>query len=345
MLNNHTMPKQKAPKGAASSAASSDQITDPRFTNFLTDPRFRLPSKKHTRTKIDKRFSSLLKDPDVLNSSKVDRYGRKLETNSKRNKALEKLYVEESDEDEKPKKHSNVAEDSDDDEEVDNELGIGEDDLDDDEEVEAELKKAASYDPARGGGFSESDSSDEDEEPEVEIEEADFPDLQAESAEVEMGEVTSRLAVVNMDWDHIRAVDLMAVFQSFVPTGGRIRKISVYQSDFGTERIAREETEGPEFGDAVSDEGEEESADSEDSDDDEKIKKKLQQEDDGQELNSSKYRQYQLERLRYYYAVMECSDNDTAQKIYEATDGREYLSSANAFDLRFIPEGTEFDNV
>jgi hypothetical protein len=316
------MPKQKAPKGAASS--DSAEIKDPRFSNFATDARFRLPSKKSTRTKVDKRFAALLKDEDVVGGAKVDRYGRKLEAGAKK-KALDQLYVAEESEGE------------------------------DDEAVEKELEKAKAYDPARGGGFSSSeDESDDEEDGGVEIEEADFPDLQAEQAGLEMGEVTSRIAVVNMDWDHIRAIDLMAVFQSFVPSGGKIRKISVYQSDFGTERLAREEAEGPEFRDSAKraadeneEENEKETDDSEpDSDDEEEeIKKQLQMEDDGQEVDSTKLRQYQLDRLRYYYAVMECSDDETAQQIYESTDGSEYLSSANFFDLRFIPDGTEFDNM
>lgn len=317
-----TMPKQKAPKGKLS--ANSADISDPRFSNFATDARFRLPSKKQTRTKIDKRFSALLKDEDVVGGAKVDRYGRKLDAGAKK-KALERLYVAEESEGE------------------------------DDEVVQKELDKAKAYDPARGGGFSSSEDETEDEEDGgVEIEEAEFPDLQAEQTGLEMGEVTSRIAVVNMDWDHIRAIDLMAVFQSFVPPGGKVNKISVYQSDFGTERLAREEAEGPEFRDIANQERDErdeeedteESEDGEDSDNgDEEIKKQLQKQDEGQEVDSAKFRQYQLDRLRYYYAVMECSDKETAQHIYESTDGSEYLSSANFFDLRFIPDGTEFDNM
>ena len=109
----------------------------------------------------------------------------------------------------------------------------------------------------------------------------------------------------------------------------------------------REELEGPPKEIFARKHEEESEVDSEDSEDDEeveaKIKKDLQKEDDGKEFDGAALRQYQLERLRYYYAVVICSDKQTAQSIYEATDGSEYLSSANFFDLRFIPDGTDFD--
>lgn len=263
-----------------------------------------------------------LRDEDFTNSAKVDRYGRKLSGNAKK-KALERLYAPDEDEDVE---------------------------VEEDEVVEKELRK---YDAARGGGFSSSDEDeDEDEDGGVQIEEeeVEFPDMQAEQAGVEMGEVSSRIAVVNLDWDNIRSVDLMAVFNSFVRPGGRINKISIYQSEFGKERMEREELEGPPkeiFARTQEEESEEEDSedDSEDSEEeDEKIKKDLLKEDEGKEFDGAALRQYQLERLRYYYAVIVCSDNDTALQIYEATDGTEYLSSANFFDLRFIPDGTEFED-
>ncbi|TVY31286.1 Pre-rRNA-processing protein, partial [Lachnellula occidentalis] len=320
------MPKQKAPKGA-----SSEEVSDPRFSNFTTDPRFRLPSKKHTRTTIDKRFSRMLKDDDFANTAKVDRYGRKLSSEGKK-KALERLYVPDESEGE-------------DENEDKVEVEIEEDDV-----VEKELRTAeAGYDPARGGGFSSSseDEDDDDEDGGVEIEEATFPDMQGEQATVEMGEVSERIAVVNMDWDNVRSADLMAVFSSFVKPGGKIHKVSIYPSEFGKERMEREELEGPpkEIFMRKADEDDSESEpDSDDSEEDEKIKKNLLKEDDGKDFDDGALRQYQLERLRYFYAVVICSDVSTAQNIYEATDGTEYLSSANFFDLRFIPDDTTFDD-
>ncbi len=354
------MTKQKKAKGVAP-AASHDSITDSRFSSFTTDPRFRLPSKNHARTKIDKRFSRMLKDDDFASTAKVDRYGRKL-SSSARKEALKRLYQPDEDDEDKSADEAAGAE-------ADRVDESGEED----EIVERELKRLGEkgYDPARGGGFSSSSDEEEGEEEEedddggVEIDTiAEFPDMQNEQSSVPLGEVTSRIAVVNLDWDHIRAVDLMAVFSSFLKGAGRIEKVTVYKSEFGRERMDREEMEGPpreifakkarldeveeevdsddESGNDAEEE-EEEEEEEDDDDDDEKIKKDLLKEDDGQEFDSAALRQYQLERLRYYYAVIECSDKETANHIYESTDGTEYLSSANFFDLRFIPGDVEFE--
>ncbi|EAA27818.1 hypothetical protein GE21DRAFT_6024 [Neurospora crassa] len=339
------MPKDNKPKKRDGAPA----ITDARFANFETDPRFQLPSKKNLKTKLDKRFSKVLKDAEFTAVAKVDRYGRKLKTDTKK-KALERLYEDESEDATDNEAKEKASKGKKDEAEDESDFEVEDDDI-----VQRELEAANSYDPARGGGFSssdddsDSDSSDsEDEKPEVE-DEADAETrpgirLRKDKEAVEEGEITNRVAIVNIDWDHIKSIDLFALFSSFVPPGGRIEKVSVYPSEFGKQRMQREELEGPpqeifkKKSDSDSD------SDSEDSDSDEAIKKELLEEGDDQDFDSDALRTYQLDRLRYYYAVMVCSDKNTAYKIYEATDGNEYLSSSNFLDLRFVPDDVTFDD-
>lgn len=340
---------QKKPNGS-SRAAPSGQISDARFAKFETDPRFRLPSRRKAKTALDKRFAHMLDDEEFTGTTQIDRYGRKIKSDKKK-KALERLYkVADEDEDE---------EDEDEDEE---------DDLDDDKKIQRELQRIEkTYDPARGGGFSASESdsdlgsndsdsddsaaSGESDAGEGGSKSADTQRFREEEAEVAMGEVTNRIAVVNLDWDHLKSRDLMAMFASFLPkdSSGRIERISIYPSEFGKERMQREELEGPpreifkkkRGGDDGSDDG---SGDSEvDSDDDEKVKQDLLREEDDEEVDGNALRSYQLDRLRYYYAVMVCSDMTTAEAIYRATDGHEYQASSNFIDLRFIPDDVTFD--
>lgn len=312
------LPAQKLPvkRSRPSTSSNHSATSDPRFASLQTDPRYRLPSRKHTHVKLDKRFASILKNDDFSRKASVDRYGRKIAKGAGK-KELERLY----------------------------ELESG----DEDEHVQRELKrvgdaenKEEKYDAAREGGFSESSSSSEEEsDDEDDVEEAELYPA-ARGADVPMGEPSSRLAVVNMDWDHIRATDIMAVAGSFVPASGRIEKVEVFPSEFGRERMEREELEGPPK-EIFASGGRNPQDDSDD--EDERIRKDLVKEDKGEEFDDTALRRYQIDRLRYYYAVITCSSIGVAQALYDALDGREYLSSANFFDLRFIPDDVEFDDL
>ena len=379
---------------------------DARFKSVHNDPRFKFPNFKNLKVKVDDRFNK--KELKKLNagalgkSVKIDKYGRKLKT---KDNNLSKFYEYESDEDgdEIPKEGieegEKEADENESDSESDSESESGSSDESDDESKDQPLlkekekndvdalaeqirKEESALDRARGEGLGTSSSSEEDDssdsssssssdDEDVAFEESES-EIELEETKPEESDPTSSFAVVNMDWDNLRAEDLMATFASFAPKGGKIESVTIYPSEFGKERMQREEIEGPpkelfknkkkksksgkrskNGSDSNSDTDSSDESDSDlDSDVDindpkqlEKVTRKLYEQDDGKEDYDSKaLRRYQLQRLRYYYAVVVCDSVSTSQAVYEKVDGTEYESTANIFDLRYIPEGMEFDD-
>lgn len=108
--------------------------------------------------------------------------------------------------------------------------------------------------------------------------------------------------------------------------------LQVYPSEFGKERMKDEEISGPrELFD------QDQPADESNNDQDE------ENDADESEYHREKLRQYQLNRLKYFYAVIECDSVKTADAIYAECDGLEYESTANKLDFRFIPDDVSFD--
>jgi hypothetical protein len=85
--------------------------------------------------------------------------------------------------------------------------------------------------------------------------------------------------------------------------------VTIYPSDFGLERMKNEEIQGPK-----------------------ELVESSANADDGEETDKAshieKLRQYQLNRLKYYYAVVDCESVETASKIYDECDGQEFECSA-----------------
>eukprot|EP01107_Rhizomastix_libera_P014474 TRINITY_DN467_c1_g1_i2.p1 TRINITY_DN467_c1_g1~~TRINITY_DN467_c1_g1_i2.p1 ORF type:complete len:531 (-),score=198.28 TRINITY_DN467_c1_g1_i2:847-2241(-) len=64
--------------------------------------------------------------------------------------------------------------------------------------------------------------------------------------------------------------------------------------------------------------------------------------DETKGLNMEALRKYELQTLKYYFAIIECDSVATAKAIYEQCDGLEIEKTANIFDLRFVPDEQTF---
>jgi len=148
--------------------------------------------------------------------------------------------------------------------------------------------------------------------------------------QIEPGEETLRLAVVNMDWTRVKAHDLLMLLRSFCPSNGEVHHVSIFQSEFGKQRMEEERHHGPgRFLHSLDDQ-----VDSTSQDEDEVGQKTL---------DVVKLRRYEADKLRYYYAVAKCDSARTAKTIYSLCDGVEYEASSNVVDLRYIPDEEIFD--
>ncbi|KAG9393953.1 hypothetical protein J8273_4553 [Carpediemonas membranifera] len=140
---------------------------------------------------------------------------------------------------------------------------------------------------------------------------------------------THRLAIQNMAWDLVNADDLFVVFTSFLPPGGRLLKVDKYVSEFGKTRLEREATEGPA---AFLGHGE-------------SLQRPSTPPDRISRAAQEKLRGYELDRMKYFYAIATFDSPATALSIYNECDGKEFELSGTSFDLRFVPEDMPFDEA
>lgn len=297
-------------------------MEDDRFKHVTSDSKFRrAPKPDQRKLKIDNRFQAMFNNKHFKVNYKVDKRGRPLEQTSSED--LRRFYEIGSDEESDSEEEEKAPE-------LEEKHGVVSNKV-------KERLRDLQVDYARGEGrlCSESSSDDDDEEDGDEGGESE-EDVGIEHKWGEMDgdaektdEITRRLAACNMDWDRIRAVDLMMLFHSFLPPTGCIESVRIYPSEFGKKRMREEEIKGPM----------------------ELVEAKTEQEDgnheegeEGSNYHMEKLRLYQLNRLKYYYAVIVCDSANTANKIYTECDGMEYESSATKIDLRFIPDDMTFDD-
>ena len=322
-----------------------------------------------------------LPPPLLLPSGRVDKYGRPL-TDTHEEDNLRRFYRLENEDDDEPAPkgldyaRGGVLLESSDEEDAEEK----QDDGSDDDAVVVLGRDVSKPIPVP------------EDEVEIDLDESQFADLDAQAEayaklhtqedrnDDQSAEPTRRLAIVNLDWDHVRAVHLYKIFSSLVSPSassippssrrttknpkdsksrvvrGKVLSVRVYPSEFGKERLAREEVEGPPV---------------------EIFKKgsRIQNEDDvnevtvyeigdEQDYDEDALRKYQLERLRfvgftvqvtvasrlifmmcrYYYAIVECDTVEAASHIYAELEGTELERSANVFDLSYVPDGMTFDD-
>lgn len=301
------MSKTKKESGSLSKKEEPLHTSDATKKKTFIDSRFLRPSVKKTKLTIDPRFSSVL-DPSFhetdkkkklaakkssLSSLNVDKFGRPLKKNKGKQQAQEMRKFYRLD--------------------------------------EKDVEEQASD--------NQSNASDEDSEHLVSFDEKTFMDKAlsehplANEDKVPQGDATFRFALVNLDWDQLKAVDIFMLLYGFLPIGGRLLSVTIYKSEFGKERMSREILEGPTI---------------------QYFKEKQRQKDiteepcddsnaDEADFDSVALRRYQLDRLRYFYAIAVCDTSATAMHLYSECDGREFESSACFLDLRYIPDGVEFD--
>ncbi|KAG0694818.1 hypothetical protein DFH29DRAFT_1005989 [Suillus ampliporus] len=350
-------------------------MSDPRFARLKTDPRFRRPKKHQSKVVVDERFKGIF-DEDRTGKTKskqkgkgkeklgrVDKFGRKIsETHEKDN--LRQFYRLEHEDGEAEPPTSAVTDYA--------RGGV----LMESSESEAESQGAGDSDEESDDPGFVTLGRDLNEEGEIDLDETTFADLDAQAAAYaktvpeddskEATEKTRRFAVVNLDWDHVRAAHLYKIFSSLVspaapatlpavsvPTRleeeksvkntksvkaavarGRVLSVRVYPSEFGKERIAREEKEGPPVEVFKRNKIENEEDVNE---------RTIHETGDGADYDEDALRKYQLERLRYYYAIVECDTVEAAVHIYNELEGTELERSANVFDLSFVPDEMAFD--
>lgn len=231
-----TPPAAMAAGPSTSSTSATDAILkDPRFEHLVSDPRFRNIHKSTQKIKIDKRFESMFKDDKFKVKYTVDKYGRKVNKSSSED--LKKYYDLSSSaseaEDEEVRKEAEAISRTDDDDKNRIKI-IASDDDDDAAEIPLVVKeklKDLNVDYARGEGALMSDDSSDDEssvagsdDEETFIEHV-WGELDVDAPRTD--DSTRRLAVCNMDWDRIRATDIMMLCHSFLPPGGVILSVKV----------------------------------------------------------------------------------------------------------------------
>ncbi|KAI9512922.1 hypothetical protein F5148DRAFT_1279424 [Russula earlei] len=330
-------------------------MPDPRFTRLKSDPRFRNLKRHKNKVVVDSRFSSVFsKTKEKSKIERADKYGRRL-SDSQEHENLRRFYRLDSEHQlELPTgpdyaRGEVLLESSDDEDEgrdgVDHDRSSG---CDDDDDGVVTL----------GTDVNRPIPVPQDEDDEVDLNEDEFPDTDAwvaphrkplSEGDQESSDRTRRIAVVDLDWDHVRATHLYRIFTSAIASvgsssssskgglspavRGKVLSVRIYPSRFGLERMAHEENGPPS-----------ELFKKRSMYDEEDVNERTIYEiEDADEYDEDALRKYQLQRLRYFYAIVECDTVQLASYLYSELEGAELERSANVLNLSFVPDDMTFE--
>lgn len=386
--------------GKRSLKKAKDRGDEDRFD--ASKPQFRKPKERDQKVVLDERFASVLTD-ERFQVQVRDKYGRRQRKNKDSKDELGAFYtIEKGDQEREPVKATGVQkegsvnvkernrrearssdpQESDKDQDQENPasriayltaLSRGQLDLSSSSSSESSSEDEGDDDGSEAVAGSDDLALDTESPPTGVLD----PSSREENVEI-THEPTPFLAVCNLDWSHVRAVDVFALLVSFSPPGA-VKRVRVFVSDFGKERLAEEERLGP--SEIWKDEGPQSDEDTEasgsstegndagrgasgsdssdadsqeiDSDEnDSQSEEPLDDEDDflpkGDHVDSGfdreKLRAYEAAKLKYYFAVAEFASPAHADAAYREVDGMEFEHSSAAVDLRAI-QPSDLDEV
>ena len=189
---------------------------------------------------------------------------------------------------------------------------------------------------------------------------------------------TNRLAICNLEWDCITSTDIYVLLNNFITqNSGTIHSVVIYMSEYGKQKLSEEERYGPQITDDIDEkqrkydeidtkaqliadsiqdneniDSDSDNNNNDDDDDDDAILNDLlnpvdEDNPDTDQLppiEMEKLRRYELDRLKYYYCIVTCSNIATAESLYKQCDGLEFESSSNLLDIRYVPDHIIFDS-
>ena len=147
---------------------------------------------------------------------------------------------------------------------------------------------------------------------------------------------TNRLALQNYDWTSLSLKELFFLFNSYLKEAenkealGELKKMTLYLSDFGESRMKEEEVNGPrEILEKIQNKLKKQGLDTEAVNQHENIRQMVG--------NDPLVRKYEMERLKYYYVILDFETEQCADWIYSNCDGMEFEFSGMKIDLRGVP--------